>query len=193
MDSSRLLQKNSNLDNYYFFPKVLSDEEIEAIMEIARDAPEVAGKIGYGVNDVTYRNSVIKWLHHNEKTKKIYERLNDLAVCANQRTWKFNITNVFESLQFTEYSADVQGHYDWHMDVGNNNSTRKLSMSIQLTDPAEYEGGNLEFMKGRNPNIAPREKGTVIFFPSYLLHRVTPVTRGKRNSLVLWYHGPTFS
>jgi PKHD-type hydroxylase len=110
--------------------------------------------------------------------------------------WNFNITNLFDNLQFTEYTYNPedkqQSHYDWHMDVGESASTRKISMSIQLTDEAEYDGGDLEFMIHRSIIKAPREKGTVIFFPSYLTHRVTKVTRGTRRSLVFWFHGPPF-
>ena len=79
------------------------------------------------------------------------------------------------------------------MDFGNDaTSTRKLSVSVQLSDPSEYEGGDLELMVNRNYIKVPKEKGTIIFFPSYLTHRVTKVTSGKRNSLVAWFHGPSF-
>jgi PKHD-type hydroxylase len=79
------------------------------------------------------------------------------------------------------------------MDFGGySTSTRKLSMVVQLTDPSEYEGGKLQFMINRSVLDAPNDKGTVIFFPAYLNHRVTQLTKGKRNSLVFWFHGPTF-
>jgi PKHD-type hydroxylase len=111
--------------------------------------------------------------------------------------WKFNVTCVKENLQFSEYTADKEGgkngQYDWHMDFsGGPSSTRKLSMSIQLSDSSEYEGGDLELMMHRNIIKAPRDKGTVIFFPSYITHRVTPITSGTRHSLVSWFHGPPF-
>ena len=109
--------------------------------------------------------------------------------------WLFHITNIKDKIQLSEYKADPSGkngHYDWHMDVGETASTRKISMSIQLTGESDYDGGDLEFMIHRSIIKAPREKGTVIFFPSYLTHRVTKVTRGTRRSLVFWFHGPPF-
>ena len=116
---------------------------------------------------------------------------------ANDKMWNFNITKLPESLQLAEYTEatsdnnmDKNGHYDWHMDVGSESSTRKLSMSIQLSDSNNYEGGNLQFMIHRSIITAPREKGAAIFFPSYLTHKVEEVTKGTRRSLVLWFHGP---
>jgi PKHD-type hydroxylase len=92
-------------------------------------------------------------------------------------------------IQFTAY--DEQGsHYDWHMDCGEGNlSRRKLSMTIQLSDPEGYSGGNLELLYGRHPVTVERKRGTLVAFPSYTLHRVTPVTAGVRYSLVLWISG----
>jgi PKHD-type hydroxylase len=68
----------------------------------------------------------------------------------------------------------------------------KISLSIQLSDPSEYEGGDLEFTWGRSSKFAPKEKGAMVLFPSYSLHKVHPVTKGKRRALVLWAHGPAF-
>jgi len=187
-----LLEKNENMVNYYFFRGVLKEDEIEEIHKIAATIEPIDGNIS-GEIDKTYRISKIKWLEHNDQTHHIYDRLTGLMKIANKDMWKFHITTLEDNLQYTEYNADEQGHYDWHMDFGGqNSSTRKLSMVIQLTDPAEYEGGTLEFMINRSILEAPKDKGTVIFFPSYLTHRVTQITKGKRNSLVYWFHGPTF-
>ena len=187
-----LLEKNENMVNYYFFRGVLKDDEIEEIHKIAATIEPIDGNIS-GEIDKSYRISKIKWLENNETTQDIYARLTGLMKTANKDMWSFHITTIEDSLQYTEYNANEQGHYDWHMDFGgHNSSTRKLSMVVQLTDPAEYEGGTLEFMINRSILEAPKDKGTVIFFPSYLTHRVTQITKGKRNSLVFWFHGPTF-
>jgi PKHD-type hydroxylase len=69
---------------------------------------------------------------------------------------------------------------------------RKLSRSLQLTDPSTYEGGTLEFLTGTRPQIAPRDRGALIAFPSFGVHRVAPVTAGTRKSLVIWVTGPQF-
>ncbi|MGB0178111.1 MAG: 2OG-Fe(II) oxygenase, partial [Owenweeksia sp.] len=82
---------------------------------------------------------------------------------------------------------------DWHMDFGAGEiSHRKLSMTVQLSDPADYEGGDLEFMINQKVVTAPRTRGTVIVFPSFILHRVTPVTKGVRHSVVGWVSGTPF-
>ena len=69
---------------------------------------------------------------------------------------------------------------------------RKISLSVQLTDPGEYEGGQLQLYTKKNVQTLPKTKGSAIFFPSFLLHQVTPVTKGKRMSLVAWVTGPQF-
>ena len=91
------------------------------------------------------------------------------------------------------YDASVEGHYHWHFD-GNaaGKPARKLSITFQMTDGTAYEGGDLEFNRTGEPTKAPRERGTFIMFPSYILHRVTPVTRGTRQALVGWCVGPPF-
>jgi len=108
----------------------------------------------------------------------------------NQR-YKFQLTGFRERFQLASYTG--KGHFDWHSDLGRSEtSTRKMSLSVQLSDPATYEGGGLEFF-GQDKLILPRAIGTVIVFPSFLIHRVTPVMRGTRLSLVAWVHGAAFS
>jgi len=188
-----LLNTNDNLTNYYYYTNVFSVEEIDKIKEITKTYDMEDGNVS-GSIDYNYRKSNICWLPINEETLFIYDTVLKLVIDANNEMWKFNITNLKEEMQFTEYNEDPNepGHYDWHMDVGSGCGTRKLSVSIQLTDPLEYEGGDLEFMIHRSIIKAPREQGTVIMFPSYLTHRVTSVTKGRRNSLVFWLHGPSF-
>jgi PKHD-type hydroxylase len=97
-----------------------------------------------------------------------------------------------EDMQYTVYGSGGD-HYNWHIDSGGSNPCpRKLSLSLQLSDPSEYEGGNLEFMIGKDGNSAKKERGLVVAFPAYRLHRVTPVTKGVRKSIVIWTTGPQF-
>ena len=171
------------------------DEEIQKILLISKkynsEDATVSGNVDYD-----YRKSKIIWLPLNDETKFIYEKVTSLMITANNEMWNFNITNLVDKVQISEYTDekvdDHHGHYDWHMDFGGTSSTRKVSLSIQLTDENSYEGGDLEFMINRSIIKAPREKGTAILFPSYITHRVTDVTKGKRNSLVFWFHGPPF-
>jgi PKHD-type hydroxylase len=141
--------------------------------------------------DESIRKSKIKWIHYDNRSWWVYDKLVKHIEEAN-KTWGFAINSIIDSIQYTEY-YEGGGHYDWHMDVGNypmNN--RKISVTIQLSSPDEYEGGDLEFWFGREPEKAPREHSLAILFPSYLMHRVTPITKGIRKSLVVWVGGDTF-
>jgi PKHD-type hydroxylase len=196
MTTFNLLKQNSNLTNYYYYGNEFTNEDIDKIIEVSKKYPIVDGNVS-GQVDHSYRKSTIKWLPINDETKFIYDKIIYLLKDANSKMWNFNITNVVDSVQLSEYNAgsgeEDGGHYDWHMDFGGNvSSTRKISVSIQLTDENEYEGGDLEFMIHRSINKAPRKKGTAVFFPSYITHRVTKVTKGQRRSLVFWIHGPPF-
>ena len=188
-----LLEKNDNMTNYYYFKNYFNDEKIQLIKNIAENYPIIPGNVS-GVIDKSYRSSKIKWIPYNDETKWLYDEIIKLAKIANNDMWKFKLSNVKDEIQFTEYNAEDEGHYDWHLDFGGSrSSTRKLSIVIQLTDPNEYKGGELQFLYSRSPVNAPNSKGSVIFFPSYLLHRVKKIEYGTRNSLVCWFHGPTFS
>jgi PKHD-type hydroxylase len=83
--------------------------------------------------------------------------------------------------------------YGWHQDYGGKLSpSRKLSLVLQLTDPAQYEGGNLQVMTSGEPKSVRKQRGLIAAFPAYTLHQVTPVTQGTRQSLVAWISGPQF-
>jgi len=195
MQNFDLLKKNDNLTSYYYYAHVFSNEELDKIVELSKNYTEVDGNVSGNI-DYNYRKSKVKWLSYNDETKFIYEKIVNIMKDANNKIWNFNITNLVDSIQISEYNDDsegnIAGHYDWHMDFGSNSSTRKLSLTIQLTNENDYEGGDLEFMIHRSIIKAPRERGLCIFFPSYITHRVTNVTKGTRRSLVLWFHGPPF-
>ena len=108
---------------------------------------------------------------------------------------KFNIQQI-EPLQVTRYVAP-HGHYDFHQDgngfiEGTDNLTRKLSLSCLLNNSEDFKGGELEFYTNTTPQSVKLNKGDVVVFPSYQLHRVKPVTKGERYSLVAWVRGPQF-
>ena len=108
---------------------------------------------------------------------------------AKRNLWGFNLSHGRDAIQHTIYK-EGGGHYDWHMDAGHGMQRhRKVSLTVQLTDPDDYEGGKLQLWRGQNPLDAPRGKGTVVIFPSYMMHRVSEVTKGTRESLVLWVGG----
>ncbi|GHF17933.1 hypothetical protein GCM10017044_10530 [Kordiimonas sediminis] len=101
----------------------------------------------------------------------------------------------YEGAAVTDGAASQPGDfYDWHSDVGSSGSTRsrKLTFVIQLSDPSDYSGGQLEVNTTGDACPLPTEQGTLVAFPAFALHRVTPVTQGTRWSLALWAHGPAF-
>ena len=137
------------------------------------------------------RKSSVLFLDPSETTQWMYERINALASSCNSQRYRFDLNGFLQPLQLTEY---VTGQYfDWHMDFhAAEISHRKLSVTVQLSDEDAYEGGDLQFMINNRTESAPRRKGTVIVFPSFILHRVTEVTEGKRNSIVGWLSGPPY-
>ncbi len=148
------------------------------------------GRDGGDVQETAYRRSRVGWLSHEPRTAPLFQLLASYVMSTNRAWWNFDLTSFAESLQFTEYRAEENQFYGWHVDPSPANPNRKLSMVVQLSDPADYDGGNLEVMTSSVPTQAPRQQGTIVFFPSYNVHRVTPVTRGVRHSIVGWIHGP---
>ena len=140
--------------------------------------------------DDSVRNSRVCWLTHHEWVKDLLYNYVDHS-CQNA----FGV-NAYKNaeIQYTEYHASENGHYDWHHDINWNADDgldRKLSITVQLSDPSEYEGGDFEFSEVPNPEKEDaKQKGSVLIFPSYLVHRVAPVTQGVRKSLVAWFKGP---
>jgi PKHD-type hydroxylase len=139
--------------------------------------------------NLNYRRSKVRWLGPGASTQWVYDRIWKLAQVANDEMWGFELKGAGENIQLGEYTQD--GHYDWHMDCrGGFSVRRKLTVVVQLSDKDDYTGGDLEVMTSRKPRQVPREAGTIILFPSYILHRVTPITGGVRRSMVCWLTGP---
>ena len=185
---TELLETNPNLTNYYLFRGYFKND-IDEIIKLGESFQKQDGNVSSEINK-SYRDSQISWIPPNENSLWLYQKINKLIKTANHEMWNFHLTTWKDHLQYTTYQNG--GFYDWHMDFGGNSSTRKLSFVIQLSDPNDYQGGNLEFLLNRSIIQAPKEQGTIIFFPSYLTHRVTEVSEGTRRTLVSWVHGPCF-
>ena len=190
MELKPIIPLDLNIDqtNYYWFKEGFTLNEIKSIENLSIGFPfEKATTISSNFEDKA-RKSQIKWLHLNPQTNWVYDKIIDMAIEANT-TWKFNLHSVIDSIQYTEY-YEGGGQYDWHVDIGPKNiSHRKVSVTIQLSNSDEYEGGELELWTGSGHYTMPRGKGVSTFFPSFTMHRVTPVTKGTRKSLVLWIGG----
>lgn len=144
------------------------------------------------------RISTVKFFHRNDETGWIFDVFNDVIFKLNERFYNYNI-NGYDAFQYTEYDCEKLGKYDWHQDMlhGENTIglTRKLSVVMNLTEPdVDYWGGSFQINDGREeePKIVSLPKGRIIVFPSYMIHRVTPVMRGIRKSIVIWVAGPKF-
>ena len=187
-------QQEVDLQNYYYILNGFSKEELNKIEQDVASLPfQQASTVGG--DDKKVRSSKVKWVPHNNDWFWLYEKLSEYAVEANFALWNFDLTLIPEQIQYTEYYASEQGHYDWHADIGPGLlSKRKISITVQLSEPDEYEGGDLQLFRGGNYekgefDTAYRGAGSVFIFPSYILHRVTPVTKGTRKSFVLWLGG----
>lgn len=183
-----------NYTDYYWFNEGFTAEELQRIesqtgtidFEKAATGQDKSSQISQ------YRKSQIKWCPQTDEWHWVYEKLHNMIYEANEIMWKMNITHMREQIQYTEY-YEGGGHYDWHMDCGIGiQNQRKLSVTVQLSDSDEYEGGDLQFNLGGDPKTGQRGKGNVIIFPSFYLHRVTPVTKGTRKSFVLWVGGEPY-
>jgi PKHD-type hydroxylase len=174
----------------------VTDLYIDEIEKAAATMEFVDGQLGHhetGRKDESYRRSQIKWLQRDH-FPFLVDVAFQFAVAANKNAFGVNITDL-PQLQYTVYDGKNQGYYDWHADTFwtmQEPFDRKLSIIIQLTDGKDYEGGDLELEGGIPPfdKDEIRKKGSVIVFPSVLHHRVTPVTKGIRKSLVGWIEGP---
>jgi PKHD-type hydroxylase len=178
-----------NQTNYYWFNGGLTSEEVDKIVEDAKEYPFVKALVVDEENTDKFRKSNIKWLPFDSKWDWVIDKIMSQVVEANDTIWKFDLNSVIDNIQYTEYEGNG-GHYDWHLDIGPGSiSHRKISIVIQLSDPDEYVGGDLELMTGSDHTKIPRGKGNVVIFPSFLLHRVVPLISGNRKSLVLWVGG----
>ncbi len=179
--------QNSTISAVQWQPNVLTAEECAAVVAAGRALPRLDGRVELGAD--SYRLSHITWIEPEPQNQWLYHKLGVLFTEMN-RHYGFDIVGLVDALQFTEYGPGE--HFEWHMDIGREQtSLRKLSMTLQLSQPDDYEGGELEFV-GLHPMEQSRMLGSATFFPSFMGHRVRPVTRGTRCSLVAWAAGQPF-
>lgn len=189
-------RKDLNYDfvDYAWVTNYFKEDEVEKIRAIWNEeaADEaMVNKEGAATAREDLRKSRIMFLKPGAQTDWIYDKLGNACISINSRRFQFDIRGFQTELQLASYGEE--NFFDWHMDFGTGDvSNRKLSISVQLCDPDEYEGGDLQFMINHEIFTAPRTKGTAIIFPSFALHRVTKVTKGTRMSIVGWIAGPPY-
>ena len=173
-------------------PNFLTKEECEIIIDYANKKNKNIAGVGNNYIDKKTRKNKIVWFGEKDGSLSwLYKKIASFVFDENTKHYKFDLYGLTEDLQFTIYDT-IDDHYKWHYDSGGA-QVRKLSLSIQLSDPKDYEGCELEFIESENGNKdLLKPQGTIILFPSYLAHRVTSLTSGTRYSLVSWIGGPNF-
>lgn len=183
------------MEPFAWWDDAFTTQELDALQNMALQADDQAqvGGNPQGEDLAKIRRSKVSWLNKTSDTAWVFEKLAHAASSLNAQFFRFNLTGFGEALQLTNYDQSDNGMYGWHQDYGGSNApSRKLSLVLQLTDPSQYEGGNLQLMTGVEPTTVQKRRGLIVAFPSYQLHQVTPVTQGTRQSLVAWVTGPAF-
>jgi PKHD-type hydroxylase len=179
------------------YPDVLSPEECALVYEAVSDQQPLSAGVGLtNLQDSEFRRAGLRWLAPDAETAWVYDRLASYVELANSTVFGFDLVGFEGPLQYTEYGPG--GLFEWHQDIGPGRvPQRKLSAVCILSRPDEHDGGQLEFpdgllthVPGLTELLLEPPQGTLVLFPSYQLHRVTPVTRGVRRSLVAWIVGP---
>jgi PKHD-type hydroxylase len=185
-------------DQFAYWEGFLTKEDIDTLLALPHWHGSRTAEVGMpneGVVDKGTRMTDIAWFTPCEKTRHIWEKIVNTIAQVNAQFFHFDLTGCYEPAQLGIYKADDGGHYNWHIDGMSSPLTtpRKLSMALMLSDPSEFEGGELQLITVNDDVISVEQKqGRAYFFPSYILHRVAPVTKGIRRSLVLWAGGPSF-
>lgn len=190
MESYLVTDREVKFENWYIVKNLFSDDEIEQLFQDIAVLPKKKANILSG-KDNDYRESMIKWIpkFKSDTYGWIYEKVWKWVDIANKELWDFDLVGMRNDAQYTEYNQE--GHYDWHMDIlGKGINHRKISVSVLLNK--NFEGGELEFKFGRGSEKIAQEKGDGVIFPSFYLHKVNPVTYGKRKSLVQWISGKPY-
>ena len=173
---------------YRVWSSRLSSEEVDRVIAIASEQPVQDATI-FGSREAVQeiRSCTVRWLSDDWVKDLLWPYVEE----ANEKAFHVDVHNHAE-MQLTEYRAEQRGHYAWHHDVhwsGPAEVARKLSVTVQLSHADDYEGGDFEFDEVQT-NADFRSQGTVLVFPSYLRHRICPVTSGTRRALVAWFFGP---
>ena len=176
---------------------IFTPEQCKMIIEAGRAEPRNDASVGNkegtkgGVIDTKTRTSHISWIPFS-KMGHMYKDIEKIMKTTNGNHFGFDGMTITEMAQYTEYPEG--GFYDWHVDNDVNMQheppVRKISMTLLLSPESEFEGGDLELQA--EGKVAKIKQGQAIFFASFIRHRVKPVTRGRRQSLVMWFGGTPF-
>ena len=176
---------------------IFTPEQCQMVINAGRSEPKQNASVGSdkdtkeGHIDTETRTSHISWIPF-KKMNDMYKDIENIMKTTNGNHFGFDGMRITEMAQYTEYPEG--GFYDWHVDNDVNFTheppVRKISMTLLLSPESEFEGGDLELQS--EGKIAKLKQGQAIFFASFIRHRVTPVIKGNRKSLVMWFGGTPF-
>ena len=172
----------------YYFSPFFENNRLEEVIETCETFDSSQATISNESKlDSNTRTSDVKWVQNTNETEWIYDWI--WSSVTNTNGWNYSITGFVDLIQYTTYDSTKykQPHYDWHKDNGVGHNHRKISLSILLND--DYEGGELELLQP-NSQLIKLEKNEAVMFPSNTYHKVHPITKGTRKSLVVWVAGP---
>jgi PKHD-type hydroxylase len=175
------------------------DELLKLENTCAKEQLEKAVTVGAGEDCDDLRRSRVKFINRNDENYWIFNKFNNLIDRVNNIYFEFDLYG-YESFHYTTYDSSNSGMYDWHMDaiLDNNTTTdsmRKLTLVMLLTEPqVHFSGGEFQLNVGMEKNAITPElnRGSIVVFPSFMIHRVKPVLLGTRRSIVIWVEGPKF-
>ena len=195
----RIHEIHSPLEQFVIWADAFNEEEIRDIISMGEMAEFQQGVVGGSALDADHvlntevRDVGVSMVIPSEQTEWLYQRLQQILSKVNYDKFQFDLAQ-FEVLQYAKYKEGQ--FYNWHCDAGPNlGYHRKLSVVVGLTDPSEYEGGDFVINYNGNPDTAEAIRllpGQILIFPSYVPHKVTPVTSGERVTVVTWINGPKF-
>jgi len=185
---------------YAYWDNEFTPDELNNIIKMGDEAGVAPATLFADDQDVTnYRKSQTNMHNVNDSNRWLFNRLAGIIEQANDQFFQYDLIG-FDHFQYTVYNSGEYYHH--HADISyfqtditkHTHLTRKLSASLILSDPSEYQGGDFELCIGKPdaPIVTEQLKGRIILFPSFVLHRVTPITQGTRKSIVVWTLGPKF-
>lgn len=178
-----------NQSEYCWLPDGFSDEELMWLNNLKNLYPYDRSSVDPSMA-TEKRKSRIRYIPHDDRSSWVFDKLKQFIIDSNKTAWNFDLYSIIDSLQHSEY---LEGDFcNLHMDIGPGTNHRKISVIVQLSDPSEYDGGDLEVWSEGKFEILSKEKGCAFLFPSFILHRVTPITRGMRKSLVIYAGGGSY-
>jgi len=186
---------------YAWWDGGFTEEDLAKLDDMFKNSKLDKGVVGTGDGaaggsrvDLNIRNSDVGFKYTTHDDVWFLDRVKGYINSLNRDYYRFDLRAI-ECMQFTTYNGDEKGHYGWHTDSGfglSTNNTRKLSFVMFMSNPSEYEGGQFQILIDNDPINVEQIKGRIVVFPSHTLHRVTPVTKGIRKSIVTWSTGPLF-